>query len=52
MLVAQEQRLCTVGGGKNGKTTPFKCPLQKVSKIEIVLDQQNAGRWLSNYCAG
>jgi hypothetical protein len=49
VLLAQAECLCTLGGRNNGKPTPFKRPLQKISEVVVVLDQQDADRRLPNW---
>jgi len=41
MLLAPAERLCTISGRKDRKPNSFKSPLQEVSKVIVVFDDQN-----------
>jgi hypothetical protein len=47
VLLAQAECLCTIGGRKDGKPVAFEHPVQKVSKVVGVFDQQDGGRRLT-----
>src|ERR1700683_266883 len=41
VLLAQAECLCTIGGGKDGKPIAFERPIEKVSKVVVVFDDQD-----------